>query len=99
METNPSAHPVGWDLKLDGASGGRWLEKNGGEGSGNGAVQSTSVGIFGGSSGCKVNNVGNAPVSGVAGVLFINSNISGQPNIGADTILLNAFRAAVKPKS
>jgi len=98
METNPTAHPVGWDTVSDGA-GRRWLQKNGAEGAGNGATQTTSVGIFGGRNGCRVNSRGDAPVSGVAGVLFLNSDISDQPNIGAWTILIKAFQDAVRPKS
>ncbi|HSP14272.1 MAG TPA: serine hydrolase domain-containing protein [Thermoanaerobaculia bacterium] len=96
MEINPATHPVGWDIKLDN-TGRRWLEKNGADGTGNGALQTTSVGIFGGRSGCTSNG-DKAPLKGVAGVLFINSDISGQPNSGASTVLLNAFQAAVKPK-
>jgi hypothetical protein len=99
METNPSVHPVAWDIKLDGAKGSRWLEKNGADSMGNGAIQTTSVGIYLGSPGVK-NPDGQCTASlpGVAGVLFLNSDISGQPNVGASTILTNAFRAALKPK-
>jgi hypothetical protein len=100
METNPSTHPVGWDINLDGASGSRWLEKNGANGTGNGAIQTTSVGIYLGSPGMKKpGGQCTASLPGVAGVLFLNSDISGQPNVGASTILTNAFRAALKPKS
>jgi CubicO group peptidase (beta-lactamase class C family) len=96
MEINPASHPVGWDIKVD-STGRRWLEKNGAEGTGNGAVQTTSVGIYGGRSGCPATG-DKPPLSGVAGVLFINSDISGQPKTGAWTILTNAFQASVKPK-
>ena len=53
METNPSARPVGWDIKLDGATGSRWLEKNGADGAGNGAIQTTSVCVNLGNPGTK----------------------------------------------
>lgn len=101
METNPSTHPIGWDITSDGA-GHRWLEKNGAQGGScdangkNCATQTTSVGIFGGRSGCA--NKGTSPMSGVAGVLFINSDISGQPNSGASAVLIKAFQDSVKPK-
>jgi len=100
METNPSAHPVGWDGNWDGTSNVRWLQKNGAEGTGNGSTQTTSVGIYLGAPGVKKPGGQCTPSSpGVAGVLFINSDISGQPNnVGAWTILLNAFRAVAKPK-
>jgi CubicO group peptidase (beta-lactamase class C family) len=94
METNPVSHPIGWDVKNDGPTR-RWLEKNGEEGYG-GATQTTSVGIYGGRSGCT--GSGTSPVPGVAGVLFINSDIAGQPNFGAWTILTRAFRSAVTAK-
>ena len=96
METNPAAHPVGWDIKIDN-TGRRWLEKNGAEGTSNGARQTTSVGIFGGRSGCPANG-DPPPLSGVAGVLFINSDIAGGGNNGAWTILTKAFQDSVKPK-
>jgi CubicO group peptidase (beta-lactamase class C family) len=99
METNPSSHPVGWDIKSDGTTGLRWLEKNGAEGTANGSTQTTSVGIYLGSPGVKKPDGKCTPVSpGVAGVLFINSDISGQPKSGASAILTNAFRVVVKPK-
>ena len=93
MEINPSAHAVGWDIRSDGA-GHRWLEKNGADGTGNGSLQTTSVGIFGGRSGCGATS----PISGVAGALFINSDIVGQPNGGAWSVLLKAIQDATKPK-
>lgn len=94
METNPASHPVGWDVKADGPIR-RWLEKNGEQIHGS-AFQTTSVGIYGGRSGCP--SSGSSPVPGVAGVLFIDSDISGQPNAGAWTVLTRAFRSAVTPK-
>ena len=99
METNPSNHPVGWDITTDGA-GHRWLEKNGADSTNcaaqgkNCALQTTSVGIFGGRSGCG----GTPPLGGVAGVLFINSDIANRSNVGADQILLRAFQDGTKPK-
>jgi len=93
MEINPATHPVGWDINSDGA-GHRWLEKNGADGSGNGALQTTSVGIYGGRSGCG----GTSPIPGVAGVLFINSDILNQKSGGAWSVLLKAFQDATKPK-
>jgi CubicO group peptidase (beta-lactamase class C family) len=95
MEINPATHPVGWDINNDGA-GHRWLEKNGADGMGNKSLQTTSVGIFGGRSGCTSNG-DKAPKKGVAGALFINSDISGSTN-GASDVLLKAFQAAIKPK-
>ena len=99
METDPSNHPVGWDTTTDGA-GHRWLEKNGADArncdakGNNCALQTTSVGIFGGKSGCG----GTSPIPGVAGVLFINSNVANQPNVAAWTVLIKAFQDATKPK-
>ncbi len=99
MEVNStvvSGHPVGWDIKSDGA-GHRWLEKNGGDGSGSGALQTTSVGIYGGKAGCVVKGKGTAPVAGVAAVLFINSTINGS-NANASAILIKALQDATTPK-
>jgi CubicO group peptidase (beta-lactamase class C family) len=95
METNPTSHSVGWDVKADGPTR-RWLEKNGEQIHGS-AIQTTSVGIYGGRSGCPSN--GTSPVSGVAGVLFVNSDIAGATNAGAWTVLTRAFRSAVTPRS
>ncbi len=94
METNPVSHPVGWDVKADGPTR-RWLEKNGEQIHG-GAIQTTSVGIYGGHGGCP--SSGSSPTPGVAAVLFINSNIDGQPNVGAWTVLTRALRSAVTVK-
>jgi CubicO group peptidase (beta-lactamase class C family) len=63
-------------------SGYRYVEKNGGWGW-NGTSLSTTAAIFG---------------PGVIGVLFVNSDISGSPGVGADTVLYNAYKAALKPK-
>jgi CubicO group peptidase (beta-lactamase class C family) len=73
MQNNPSNHPLGWDTKSD-SPGHRWLEKNGADSSGNNALQTTSVAIYGGSMGCKANG-GSNPVPGIAGALFINSDV------------------------
>jgi CubicO group peptidase (beta-lactamase class C family) len=97
MVTNPSNHPVGWDIPS--SDGRRWVEKNGGDTWGTSAgsgVVSTSVGIYGGRDGCVVKGKGTAPIPGVAAVLFINSNIKGV-GYGADTVLLNALQAATTP--
>jgi hypothetical protein len=96
MENNPANHPLGWDIKIDKA-GRRLLEKNGADGMGNGAVQTTSVAIYGGRSMCFQFL---APISGVVGVLFINSNIANQvnPNLGAWDILIAALQSATRPK-
>jgi hypothetical protein len=64
------------------SSGFRWVEKNGGWGA-NGTTISTSVALMG---------------PGVYGALFLNSDISGEPNTGADTVLHDAFISAFKPK-
>jgi hypothetical protein len=64
------------------STGYRWLEKNGGWGM-NGTTISTSIALFG---------------PGVYGALFINSDISGEPNVGADTVLREAYMKALKPK-
>jgi CubicO group peptidase (beta-lactamase class C family) len=74
--------PLGWDTKTDG-TGYRWVEKNGGWGSGDTSI-STSVALFG---------------PGVYGALFMNSDISGEPNVGADTVLHDAYMKALKPKT
>jgi CubicO group peptidase (beta-lactamase class C family) len=76
------ATPLGWDTKTDG-TGYRWVEKNGGWGSGDTSI-STSVALFG---------------PGVYGALFMNSDISGEPNVGADTVLHDAYMKALKPKT
>ncbi len=54
------ATPLGWDTLMD-STGYRWVEKNGGWGSG-GTTISTSIALFG---------------PGVFGALFINSDVSG----------------------
>ncbi len=98
LENNPGSHPVGFDIVADNL-GYRWLEKNGLDASrcdANGlncATQTTSVSIFGGS-----NVRGGLPVGGVVGVLFINSDIAGQPKAGAWSVLSKAFQDAVSVK-
>ena len=51
VENNPANNPVGFDMKRDSA-GRRYLEKNGAQGQGNDTLQTTSVVIFLGHSGC-----------------------------------------------
>ncbi|MFT4103859.1 MAG: serine hydrolase domain-containing protein [Burkholderiaceae bacterium] len=75
------ATSLGWDVTRDG-NGLRWVEKNGGWGTGKGSV-STSVALMG---------------PGVYGALFINSNISGEPGVGADAVLHDAFVAAYQKR-
>ncbi|HVJ53347.1 MAG TPA: serine hydrolase domain-containing protein [Aliidongia sp.] len=67
---------------LTDAAGYRWIEKNGGWGADNTAI-STSIALFG---------------PGVLGVLFINSDISGEPNVGAATVLHDAYMSALTPR-
>jgi len=69
-------------LGWDVATGYRYIEKNGGWGW-NGTSLSTSIAIFG---------------PGVIGVLFINSDISGEPGVGADTVLREAYMKALTPR-
>jgi CubicO group peptidase (beta-lactamase class C family) len=64
------------------STGYRWVEKNGGWGW-NDTTISTSIALFG---------------PGVFGALFMNSDISGEPNVGADTVLHDAYMKALKPK-
>ena len=64
------------------SDGYRWVEKNGGWGS-NGTTISTSVCIFG---------------PGVIGVLFMNSDVSGNASLGAATVLHDAYKKAMRPK-
>jgi CubicO group peptidase (beta-lactamase class C family) len=97
MVTNPSSHAVGWDRKTDGA-GHRWLEKNGADGRGS-ALQTTSVGIYGGRDGCVVRGRGVPPVPGVAAVLFINSDVGTAAAPIADSVLLTALHAGTAPKT
>ena len=87
-------HAVGFDTRSDGTY--RWLEKNGADSwsqNGRAGTQTTTVAIFGGRNGCGSTK----PTPGVVGVLFINSPILNSTS-GADTVLLNAFHAAVGPK-
>jgi len=65
------------------STGYRWVEKNGGWGA-NGTNISTSVALVG---------------PGLYGALFINSDISGEPGVGADTVLHDAFIKVLKPKT
>jgi CubicO group peptidase (beta-lactamase class C family) len=69
--------------KSNDGSGNRWVEKNGGWGANNTLI-STSVALFG---------------PGLFGALFMNSDISGEPDAGAETVLHDAWLAALKPKS
>src|SRR5215471_3598167 len=77
------ATQLGWDTLKDPNTGYRWVEKNGGWTSGTGTVISTSIALFG---------------PGVIGVLFMNSDISGEPGVGADTVLHDAYMNALKPR-
>jgi CubicO group peptidase (beta-lactamase class C family) len=101
VENDPSNHPIGFDGNSDGVR--RYLQKDGAEGQGNNTLQTTVVAIFLGHSGCPTPPTGftakyTTPMPGVAGALWINSDISGQPNAGAWTILRNAFQSAVRAK-
>jgi hypothetical protein len=99
VENNPANHPIGFDQKTDGA-GRRYLEKNGAEGQGNDTLQTTSVVIFLGHSGCPGKTPG-SPKPGLAAALWIDSTIAGQdiPNTTiASGILSNALKASVHPK-
>lgn len=69
--------------KSDDGSGHRWVEKNGGWGSNNTTI-STSVVLFGG---------------GMFAALFLNSDISGEAGVGAETVLHDAYIASLKPKT
>jgi CubicO group peptidase (beta-lactamase class C family) len=64
------------------ATGYGYVEKNGGW-SWNGTSLSTSIALFG---------------PGVIGVLFMNSDISGEPGVGADTVLREAYMKGLKPR-
>jgi len=95
VENNPSSHPIGFDTRTD-SHGRRYLEKNGEEGAGK-TVQSTSVAIFLGHSGCP-GQTPSSPAPGVAGALWIDSNINGAAKgVIASTILAQAFQDAVQP--
>lgn len=76
------ATQIGWDALTD-ATGYRWVEKNGGWGGGGNTTISTSIALFG---------------PGVLGVLFMNSDISGEPGVGAATVLHDAYMAALQPR-
>jgi CubicO group peptidase (beta-lactamase class C family) len=65
------------------STGYRWVEKNGGW-AWNGTTISTSIALFG---------------PGVYGALFMNSDITGEAGVGADTVLHDAYMKALKPKS
>jgi CubicO group peptidase (beta-lactamase class C family) len=69
--------------KAKDSAGNRWVEKNGGWGANNTTI-STSVVLFG---------------AGLFGAMFLNSDISGEPGVGAETVLHDAYIAALKPKS
>jgi hypothetical protein len=102
VENDPSNHPIGFDGNSDGVR--RYLQKNGAEGQGNNTLQTTAVAIFLGHSGCSTPPSGftakyATPMPGVAGALWIDSDISGQPKAGAWTILQKAFLSAVHPKT
>jgi hypothetical protein len=99
VENNPLNHPVGFDFKKDSA-GRRYLEKNGAQGQGNNTLQTTSVVIFLGHSGCP-GKTPSSPMPGLAAALWIDSTIAGQPipnTTIASGILSNALEASVHPK-
>lgn len=73
---------LGWDWLTD-LSGNRWVEKNGGWGTGSGQEISTSVALFG---------------PGLIGVLFMNSDTAGTQKLSADGVLHNAYLAAIQPR-
>jgi CubicO group peptidase (beta-lactamase class C family) len=64
---------------LKDGAGYRWVEKNGGWGA-NGTTISTSIALFG---------------PGVIGALFMNSEISGEPGVGAANVLHDAYITAL----
>jgi CubicO group peptidase (beta-lactamase class C family) len=74
---------LGWDWFS--YNGYRYLEKNGGWGA-NGTTISTSILIFGPSS----------PGPAFLGVLFMNSNLTREDDVGAHPVLHNAFLRAVR---
>jgi CubicO group peptidase (beta-lactamase class C family) len=99
VENNPANHPVGFDITKDSA-GRRYLEKNGAQGQGNNTLQTTSVVIFLGHSGCP-GKTPSSPMPGLAAALWIDSTIAGQPipnTTIASGILSNALEASVHPK-
>lgn len=69
--------------KATDSAGNRWVEKNGGWGANNTTI-STSVALFG---------------PGLFGALFLNSDISGEAGVSAETVLHDAWLAAMKSKS
>jgi len=74
---------LGWDVVS--SSGYRYLEKNGGWGA-NGTAISTSILVFGPSS----------PGPAFLGVLFMNSVLTREEGVGADTVLRDAFLRNVR---
>jgi hypothetical protein len=70
---------IGWDTVRDPNTNYRWVEKNGAWGAGNN-ILSSSVALFG---------------PGVFGVLFMNSDISGEPGVIASTVLHDAYMNAL----
>ena len=79
---NMESMQLGWDMTT--VNGYRFVEKNGGWGAG-GTSLSTSIAIIG-------------PAPGIVGVLFINSDITREPNVGADIVLRQAVMKALRPK-
>jgi hypothetical protein len=105
MEHNPFKNEnkaIGWDIGTHPNTGQRWVEKNGSDTAGspdaNGIfpVMSTTVGIYGGHSGCKSNTPPSTPHPGVATVLFVNSNVGGA-QIGAPEAMTTALAEATTP--
>lgn len=79
---NTESMQLGWDMTT--FNGYRFVEKNGGWGAG-GTSLSTSIAVIG-------------PAPGIVGVLFINSDITREPNVGADIVLRQAVMKALRPK-
>jgi hypothetical protein len=96
VENNPANNPVGFDMKRDSA-GRRYLEKNGAQGQGNDTLQTTSVVIFLGHSGCA-GKTPSSPTPGLAAALWIDSTIADPKKKGASEILSSALEASVHPK-
>lgn len=74
---------LGWDIVA--ASRDRFLEKNGGGSSGDTRV-STSIAIIG-------------PAPGIIGVLFMDSDITREPQVGAYEALRQSIMKALRPTS
>jgi hypothetical protein len=105
MELHPPKHALGWDCPSDSDStkchfDPRWVEKNGALIADKpGPKVNTSIAIFGSTNGTIFNQQNPVPyVPGAVGVLFINSDVAGEPFLDASTVLKQAFDKASKPK-